>query len=142
MDALQFTLESDSDDSDLATVRRGLERFNNQFAGPDNYLPLNVFVRSDDGRVIGGLLGGTFWRWLSIDVVWLANEVRGQGVGSQLLKLAEDEAMRRGCHHALVDSLDFQAPAFYRKQGYATFGELADCPEGHVRTYMHKMLLE
>jgi hypothetical protein len=48
--------------------------------------------------------------------------------------------MRRGCHHALLDTFDFQAREFYEKLGYAVFGSLDDFPRAHVRLFMKKAL--
>jgi hypothetical protein len=39
-----------------------------------------------------------------------------------------------------TDTFDFQAKDFYLKQGYEIFGVLKDCPSGHKRYYMKKIL--
>ena len=53
---------------------------------------------------------------------------------------AEQEAVRRGCSNAFLDTLDFQAPSFYAKRGYEIFGKLANLPPGHTRYYLTKRL--
>jgi ribosomal protein S18 acetylase RimI-like enzyme len=63
-----------------------------------------------------------------------------KGLGSKLLQTAEAEAIRRGCKHAHLDTLDFQAPGFYLKKGYQVFGELQDLPPGHRRIFLRKDL--
>ncbi|MCA9909224.1 MAG: GNAT family N-acetyltransferase, partial [Anaerolineae bacterium] len=50
------------------------------------------------------------------------------------------EALRRGCNYAHVDTLDFQAPDFYRQLGYTVWGQLDDLPPGHTRYFMRKTL--
>lgn len=55
---------------------------------------------------------------------------------------AEAEAVRRGCHHALLDTFDFQARPFYERLGYRVWGELADFPAGHTWFYLSKALDE
>ena len=89
---------------------------------------------------MGGLVGETFWDWLHVDLLWVAEELRGRGYGSRLLAAAEAEAVRRGCGHAYLETLGFQAPDFYRARGYRVFGELADFPPGHTRYFMRKSL--
>jgi GNAT superfamily N-acetyltransferase len=82
----------------------------------------------------------TLWQWLTIDWLWLEETVRGQGFGSQLLAIAEDEGRRRGCVNSYVETLSFQAPDFYQKHGYQIVGELQDFPAGHSRYYLRKSL--
>ena len=48
--------------------------------------------------------------------------------------------MTRGCHHALVDTFDFQAREFYERLGDETVGELHDFRRGHTRFFMRKSL--
>ena len=57
--------------------------------------------------------------WLNIDYLWVSDTVRGTGVGSQLIKTAEEEARRKGCTHALVDTVSFQI--LLRAVDYADF---------------------
>jgi GNAT superfamily N-acetyltransferase len=62
-------------------------------------------------------------------------------VGSQIIKTAEDEARRKGCKHALVDTVSFQARPFYEKQGYLLQMSLPDYPyPGMQRHYLTKSL--
>jgi GNAT superfamily N-acetyltransferase len=65
---------------------------------------------------------------------------RRQGLGAALLHAAEDEARRRGCIGAYVDTYSFQAPGFYARQGYTAFARLEDLPPGGFRTWFAKRL--
>jgi len=65
---------------------------------------------------------------------------RGQGLGRRLIGLAEDEARRRGCRHAYLDTTSFQARPFYEKLGYRLWGQLEDFPQGHTRYFLQKAL--
>ncbi|KAG1715848.1 hypothetical protein ID866_1291 [Astraeus odoratus] len=78
--------------------------------------------------MLGGLIGVRKGDWLNIDFLWVSDTVRGTGVGSQLIKTAEEEARRKGCKHALVDTVSFQARPFYEKQGYQLQMSLQDYP--------------
>ena len=66
--------------------------------------------------------------------------LRGRGIGTRLMILAEQEARRRGCRGVAVDAFDCQAAEFYRKLGYTEFGALADCPPGHRQIDFSKLL--
>lgn len=126
--------------ADFAVVEAGLTEFNERFVPPDGYRPLAVFVHGADGDLAGGLLGNTYWGWLYVSSFWLDDDVRGRGVGSQTLAAAEAEAARRGCRHVHLDTLDFQALEFYKKQGYVQWGQLDDLPPGHTRYFLKKDL--
>jgi GNAT superfamily N-acetyltransferase len=125
---------------DIQAVRDGLTAFNELHTAPDDYRPLNVFVRDSEQKVRAGLLGETFWEWLHISILWVDEPVRRQGLGSQLLRAAETEAIRRGCTAAFVDTLSFQAPGFYTLHGYASWGRLDGLPPGHQRVFFQKRL--
>ena len=91
--------------------------------------------------MLGGLIGVRKGDWLNIDYLWVSETVRGSGVGSKLIKTAEEEARRKGCKHALVDTASFQARPFYEKQGYRLQMSLQDYPyEGMQRHYLAKAL--
>lgn len=97
-------------------------------------------VRAPDGEVLGGVISETYWDWLYVNLMWLREDVRGQGYGQRLLALAEAEARQRGAEYAYLDTFSFQAPEFYKKQGYEVFGTLENFPPGHQRYFMRKAL--
>jgi GNAT superfamily N-acetyltransferase len=138
---LQISLESDWDWDVERAVRQGLADYNRQIAGDDGRQALNLIVRDRTGQVIGGLIGDTHWGWLAINIFWLRDDLRGQGLGSRLLKMAEEEAIRRGCKNAHLDTLSFQALDFYKKYDYTVFGQLDGLPPGHTRYFMRKTLV-
>ena len=122
-------------------IREALNQFNCAHVGDDGHTPLNLIEYDADGSIIGGLLGGTYWGWMYIDILWVREDHRRQGVGSRLLTEAEKEAMRRGCHHVHVDTMSWQAPAFYQKHGYEVIGVLPDIPLGNQKYLLMKALL-
>jgi GNAT superfamily N-acetyltransferase len=77
---------------------------------------------------------------LFIDRFFLPESLRKRGLGSRLIKLAEDEGARRGCTRAVLFTVHFQAPGFYLRQGYEVFGRLDLDPPGHTRFIMTKRL--
>ena len=92
------------------------------------------------GFVVGGLYAETYLNWMYISLFWLADEFRGKGFGSKIMRMAEKEARKRGAKNAFVDSFSFQAPGFYKKLGYREFGKLKDFPAGHSRSFLTKAL--
>ncbi len=138
MAVVEFDITPDPDA--VRAVREGLSAYNRSRVGDDGYCELTIFLRDPDDAVVGGLLGGTYWGWLSIEIVWVAEHLRSQGHGRALLTMAEREALRRGCHHAHLDTMSFQARPFYEHEGYTLFGALHDIPRGHSRYFMQKAL--
>jgi GNAT superfamily N-acetyltransferase len=125
---------------DVSAVREGLARFNGPHIGEAQPETLAVFLRSGCGAPLGGLLGDMRLGWLRVNFLWIAEGHRHQGFGSRLLAVAEEEARRKGCRHAYLETLSFQARPFYERHGYTVFGELEDFPEGYTRYFMRKKL--
>lgn len=135
---LEIVREPDGHDAQV--VRDAVYAYNRSKAGDQEYEPLTIFLRDGRGRLVGGLIGSTYWRWLKTDFLWIAEDLRGQGHGRQLLMVAEREALRRGCKHACLDTFSFQAKGFYEKLGYVVFGVLDDFPGEHRRYFLKKTL--
>jgi GNAT superfamily N-acetyltransferase len=137
---ISIALEPNPAEADLEAIRAGLHAFNTLAASDDSHQFLTLLVRDDEGRLLGGLLGDTYWGWLHVGILWLDESVRRQGYGSRLLAAAEAEALRRGCLRAHLDTMSFQALPFYEKHGYKEWGRLEDLPPGHSRIYLSKTL--
>ena len=128
------------DEEAMAQVRSGLVAYNHSHIGDYAYHDFALYARDAKDRVVGGMFGHSGMGWLYIDYLWLADDQRGNRLGAHLLGLAEDEARRRGCSGVFLYTYSFQAPGFYRKQGFELMGVLEDCPPGHQRFYLKKQL--
>jgi GNAT superfamily N-acetyltransferase len=145
-EALMLTLVETVNEADRAAIEQGLLRFNSErtpaFAqerAPENRAsPLDVMVRDADGTLLGGLVAVTHWGWLDIGLLWLEERVRGQGYGTQVMRLAETEAQRRGCHASRLTTYSFQAKGFYEQLGYRVVGQYDDYPPGEVHYALRK----
>ena len=102
--------------------------------------PLNLYVEDDSGELLAGLVAETFGNWLEIEYLFVKEELRGQGIGSQLLQQVESEAKKRNCRYVFVNTYQFQAPAFYQKHGYQEVFTLKDYPCTGQRHYYQKDL--
>lgn len=126
--------------ADSEALGQGLTAFNKKAIGYDDYQPLFVTVRDPDGTLQGGLTAETYWGWLYIDILWVREENRAQGLGSQLLHAAEAQAQTRGCRSVYLDTFSFQALPFYQKHGYTIFGQLPGFPADQTRYFLTKAL--
>jgi GNAT superfamily N-acetyltransferase len=140
MTPFHVSVQDDYDPEEVSAILDGLRSFNQEHAGPPHRSRLAVVLRDPGGRVVGGLIGETAWRWLYIDAFWIDEVLRGKGYGRIMLRAAEDRARLRGCTNAYLDTFDFQALPFYQHEGYAIFGTLEGFPPGHRRYYLSKLL--
>jgi GNAT superfamily N-acetyltransferase len=120
---------------------QGLDEFNQQAAGLNDRRPLCVIVRDPDTKAaLGGIVGRTSLGLAFLDLFHLPASLRGAGLGRQILAAFEEEARRRGCRSAVLYTISFQAPEFYRKNGWESFGEISSHLEGVSRVFMTKKL--
>jgi GNAT superfamily N-acetyltransferase len=127
---------------DLRVIQEGLRAFTDAQAGPVNARPLAIFIRNAEGAVVGGLDGELRWTWLFVAHFWLAESLRGRGVGTALLARAESFAREQGATAVYLDTLDFQALSFYQRRGYSIYGVLDGFPPGFRRFYLQKRIAE
>ena len=125
-----------------AIIGNGLSEFNRLRAGyvDGRDLPV-ILTHSKTGKILGGLLGRTTLGLLFIDLVYLPDEVRGQGTGTRMLAMAEKEAIAHGCTAAVLFTITFQAPEFYKRHGYHELGRVEVAPPGATRVCMTKQLV-
>lgn len=128
------------DDAIWTAIGGGIKAYNQDQAGADQAKVFCVILYGPDGRVAGGVICEIYWHWLYVNLMWIEEPLRGLGYGQRLLVSAEDEARRLGAKQAYLDTFSFQAPDFYKKQGYRVFGELRDFPAGHQRYFLTKQL--
>jgi GNAT superfamily N-acetyltransferase len=73
-----------------------------------------------------------------VELLFVPESLRRGGLGRRLMRDAEEEAIRRGCRGAWLDTFSFQARGFYERLGYAAFGLIEDYPPGHSRIFLKK----
>lgn len=127
-------------ENEIKYIREALNEFNKAIVGDDGHTPLNIVEYDENGNIIGGIIGGTYWGWMYVDILWVDENHRRKGIGSNLLRLAEQEGIRRGCHHVHLDTMSWQAPDFYKKHSYEVIGILPDIPSGNKKYLLVKAL--
>ncbi len=137
---MQLEITDTPDTADDDYVRAKTREYNSRFM-ESGYELLSCYFRDTDDTIIAGLTSKLFWSWIHIDYLWVAESERGRSLGSQLLAAAEKEALQRGCVGSQLDTFSFQAPEFYRKQGYTVMGSLSGYTGNQDRIYLYKHLL-
>lgn len=108
-------------------VAAGLEDFNRQRLGILNATGFAVTLR-DGENIVGGCIADNMGDWLIIHLLWIDEKFRRRGHGRALLRAAEAEGKKRGARFAMVDSYSFQAPDFYKRESYETYGVVQGFP--------------
>ena len=121
------------------TLRRDLAGCREAVARPGTEL----FVAREDGMPVGFVLLAPYGLAASpyIASIAVAEEARGRGVGSRLLRFAEEHFAGRPHLFLLVSSFNSRAQQLYRRHGYEFVGELKDyVVPGHSELIFHKRL--
>ncbi len=127
---------------ETALVDRGLDAYNAQAAPLHEVQPLSCFVRDASGLVVGGAIGRRWGALCELQQLWVDAGHRGKGLGSRLVQTFEQHAVRRGCRSFYLETLSFQAPAFYRKLGYSVVFSRSGYPHGIGKYHMAKVLAD
>jgi len=98
-------------------------------------------IEDDNGNVIAGVVGyANCWKEAFLDIIWVDDNYRKQGLGTALINAFEIDVKEKGCTLIHLDTFDWQSKEFYEKNGYQVFGVCLDCPKGHKRFYLVKYL--
>ena len=138
---MQIILSTDTNPnpSDDQRLREAIVSFNMQTLGEraDHF---SIFLRDEHSTIHGGATIWVHTESIYVDVLWVADELRGQGYGTQIMLAAEAEAIKRGCKYSTVDTYSFQAKDFYLKLGYAQIGEIQNYLFEHAKIFLRKIL--
>ncbi|MEP7199481.1 MAG: GNAT family N-acetyltransferase [Chloroflexota bacterium] len=137
----QFTIDENPNPDDIRFLSERIYEYNVARTGISDGRLLALFVRDADKQIIAGLEGWTWGGCLYVEHLWVHERLRGQGHGTQLLRAAEDEAVRRGCVQSFLTTHSFQAPAYYERSGYEIVGAFDEYPRGHQQFFMRKELV-
>jgi GNAT superfamily N-acetyltransferase len=135
--AVELSTEAESQDISNRLYASKLKQLN--LPAETEIVFLNFIVKNNDD-VIGGINAYVFSGVLFIDILFVEESYREKKIGTYLLQKVENEAKAQGATLSHLDTFDFQAKDFYLKTGYEIFGALENCPQGHKRYYMKKVL--
>ena len=133
-------MEDNAKLEDLQFLEEQMNEYNFAATGIYDARLLVMFLRDSAGRIYAGLSGHTWGGVAEIRFLWVDEPSRRTGIGSRLLRAAEEEAASRGCRKVVLSTHSFQAPGFYLKQGYVAVGEFSDYPRGHKSIFLEKLL--
>ncbi len=138
-DIQPLTIETGPALVDLDVIRQRLLNDAKGYGG-DVFEEVAVFLRDDNGAIIGGAYGELGWDWLYVDLLWVAESVKGRGDGRRVLGAIEQYALQQGVNRVHLATTSFQALGFYHHVGYRLFGVVEDRPPGYLFYFLRKSI--
>jgi GNAT superfamily N-acetyltransferase len=120
--SLSDTVPEAARDAILASIKA----HNDTLLGPTDRKDIFIPISGEDG----GLIGYTGRGWLYVELLFVPERLRGQGMAGKLLALAEEEARARGCIGAYIDTINPVACRAYERAGYNVFGRIENFAKG------------
>jgi GNAT superfamily N-acetyltransferase len=127
------------DEVRAGTLGRLLREFNYKRVGryPEGQT-VYLDAKDEEGNRVGGFRGEIHFHWLFVNVLFVEERERGNGVGGRLLSEGEARAKGKGALHSRLDTFEWQAPGFYLKHGYS---ELLKMPN-YYRHYSLSLMVK
>ena len=129
MGTIKF-VERDMTTSELERMQAGF----NEHTLDNGVIPQNSerfgFVAMDGEKFIGcvsGLAykhGDQYNGWCYLTDLFVEKEYRSQGIGAGLLQMLEGELQQHDIHQIWTWTAGYEAPGFYKRQGYEIFAEM------------------
>jgi GNAT superfamily N-acetyltransferase len=125
-------------------LRTPLKAFNESQLGNYDAETILVTARSEQGELHGAVYGWLQFGWLYIDLLWVDEAQRRQGIGRALLQKIEAHADAHGIRRSRLATADFQSGyALYQRCAYAVYAEVPIMPDAsgvdmHVEYLMWK----
>ena len=93
-----------------------------------------------DSKLFGGISGTRLWgNVANIEMLYVDENYRELKVGSSLIDVFVQAVKSHGGYKIQVDTFDFQALEFYKKNSFTVFGQLNDCPNpSNIRYYLER----
>lgn len=128
-------------DLQAGTLGKKMRVFNYRVVGEyPEVQAVRLDVRDGNGELVAGIRSYVFLNWLQTDVLWVAEEQRGKGLGSRLLGMAEAQGKALGARNAKLETFEWQALDFYLRQGYTEYTRIDDYIQGQYLAMLRKPL--
>ncbi|MDG4967168.1 GNAT family N-acetyltransferase [Lactococcus lactis] len=76
--------------------------------------------------------------FMHINFLWVDEKLRGKRIGESLILVAENLAKEVGCSVIFLETFSFQAPDFYKKNGFEEFGRIENNSNNNDTLYFMK----
>ena len=132
MPEITFQYRTPTDEEHNYTVQQLRTHTESEIGMKVDHVPFGLMAY--DGKTLtGSIIGKIFLNWLHMDLVWVAEDCRGAGLGRKLMQVAIEQAKSMKLSGVEVWTQSWQAPEFYLKSGFEEFAVLDDFIPGKKR---------
>lgn len=126
----RFKLSYGNED-DADAIQEGLDKYDEAYEPKYENVGFYKKLTDKDGRFAAGVIADVNkGAYGFVDALFVEEPLRLHGLGSYLLKEAEEFARQNGAPVIMTTAGDWNIE-FFRKNGYLLRGELKDVPKGH-----------
>ena len=103
---------------DIKALRDILVEYNKKHFETLDQKEFLISIKDDNNQLIAGISGEIFGNWMEVDYLAVEEIFRKEGYGKNLLKQAEELALKENCKYILISTFGFQGKDYYPKFGY------------------------
>lgn len=109
------------DSDQLSDVINGVNSYGLEQTGGDEPERVAIICEDRNRDVIAGAVGHSLRQRFFLTQLWVSEQHRSKGVGTELVRRMESLARERICHDVVIDTLNNNAVSFYERLGYAVY---------------------
>ena len=135
----RFKLSFGNED-DAEVILNGLNAYSEAYEQEPETVDFEKKLVDRDGYFVAGVIADADKGEIgSVDALYVEEPLRLQGLGTCLLREAENFAKENGASMVITNAGDWNV-GFFKKNGYLIRGELKDVPKGHNCYELYKMI--
>ena len=135
----RFKLSFGNED-DAEVILNGLNAYSEAYEQEPETVDFEKKLVDRDGHFVAGVIADADKGEIgSVDALYVKEPLRLQGLGTCLLREAENFAKENGASMVITNAGDWNV-GFFKKNGYLIRGELKDVPKGHNCYELYKMI--
>ena len=135
----RFKLSFGNED-DAEVILKGLDAYSEAYVQECETVDFDKKLVDRDGHFAAGVIADADKGEIgSVDALYVEEPLRLQGLGTCLLREAENFAKENGASMVITNAGDWNV-GFFKKNGYLIRGELKDVPKGHNCYELYKMI--
>ena len=113
-------------------LERALTAFESSHLGYTSLdIEVNLYFKDQDDVIYAGVQFMKQWQVAKLQSLWVTEVLRKKGIGTILLKHAEDIAKELGCDRVMLEMTSMTNVSFYLSQGYAILSHLQEYLPGY-----------